>query len=416
MVTPYPSRTGAGARCERGEQRRIRVVIGSLQVGGTETHLAQILPGLMALGWTPRVVTVLGLGPVAQRLRDEHIAVRELASARRMQGWARWRRRTVGLALLVADLQRELQAGPDELTWMLLPHAYLLTMAGAALARYRGPLVMSRRSLNRYQQHYPGLRALERVLHPHLSAVLANSRAVRVELQRDEGVAPQRIALIHNGIDCRRFQQAASRARMRSALGIADDALVLCTLANLIAYKGHGDLLRALAPVRDRLPTWRMLCVGQGDSGALTAECMRLGLSGHVIWLGGRHDVPELLGACDIGVLASHEEGFSNAVLESMAAGLPMIATRVGGNPDAVIDGETGILVPPHDPLALGEAIVHLAADRDLARRMGDAARDRVAHRFSLERCVADYDRLFRAVIERRSLPADLVVDDRSRC
>jgi glycosyltransferase involved in cell wall biosynthesis len=141
--------------------------------------------------------------------------------------------------------------------------------------------------------------------------------------------------------------------------------------------------------------------VGEGDARALQEASARLGLQHQVMWLGRRADVPSLLAASDIGVLASHEEGFSNAVLEAMAAGLPMVATAVGGNSEAVLDGETGILVPPHDPTALGQAIACLAMDQARARRLGDAGRERVATQFSLRRCVALYDRVFSTLIAR---------------
>lgn len=400
MITPGLRRTNPDRRSERGSRRALRVVIGSLEIGGAEGHLAQVLPELKRLGWAPYVVTLLGLGPIADRLRDAGVPVRELAAASRLQAWPRWLRRSLGVLLLIAGLGGELRARREDLTWVLLPQAYLLTMIAAILTRHTAALVVSRRSLNHYQARYPGMRGLERRLHRRVAAVLANSTAVKSELEREEGVPPSRLVLIHNGIDCARFDAAAARPVTRGLLGIDENALVLCTVANLIAYKGHDDLLQALAAVRDRLPPWRLLCVGGGDSRALQCVSARLGLQHNVVWLGPRTDVADLLVASDIGVLASHEEGFSNAVLESMAAGLPMIATAVGGNRDAVLDRHTGVLVPPHDPAALGQAIACLAADRGLARRMGEAGRARVAREFSLQRCVANYDRVFSAILD----------------
>jgi glycosyltransferase involved in cell wall biosynthesis len=118
-------------------------------------------------------------------------------------------------------------------------------------------------------------------------------------------------------------------------------------------------------------------------------------LANHVKWLGGRDDVPQLLGAADIGVLASHEEGFSNAVLESMAAALPMVVTDVGGNAEAVVAGETGYVVAPHDPAELSQAIVRLARDRQLRASMGQAGRARVARHFTLAKCVDEYEEMY---------------------
>ena len=219
---------------------------------------------------------------------------------------------------------------------MLLPEAYLLTMTAAWLVRHRVTLVMSRRSLNRYQARLPGVGAFERLLHRRLRVALANSAAICRELVDEEGIPPERVVLIPNGIDPTRFRSRAPREKSRRELSIPDGDLVLCTVANLIPYKGHGDLLRGLAAVRGELPPWRLLCVGAGDAAPLRRLADDLGIGRNVFWLGPRGDVPDVLAACDIGILASHEEGFSNALLEKMACALPLVATRVGGNRDLV--------------------------------------------------------------------------------
>jgi glycosyltransferase involved in cell wall biosynthesis len=123
------------------------------------------------------------------------------------------------------------------------------------------------------------------------------------------------------------------------------------------------------------------------------------GLKANVEFLGERSDVPALLAAADFGVLSSYEEGFSNVILESMAAGLPMIVTNVGGNPEAVLDRQTGIILPPHDPAALGQAILDLAQDPELRRRLGAAALLRVQKDFSMESCVDAHEGLYEQLL-----------------
>jgi glycosyltransferase involved in cell wall biosynthesis len=138
------------------------------------------------------------------------------------------------------------------------------------------------------------------------------------------------------------------------------------------------------------------------DTGTYAGELACLadnnGIGAKLLWLGVRDDIPDLLGAADLGLLSSHQEGFSNALLELMAAGLPVVATDVGGNREAVIDGETGILVPPRSPNALAQAIVDLANDAEARTRFGAAGRRRVSQEFSLDSCVEHYDQLFSAV------------------
>ena len=170
---------------------------------------------------------------------------------------------------------------------------------------------------------------------------------------------------------------------------------MLSAIANLMPYKGHVDLIAALKQIADRLPQpWLLLCAGR-DGGSL-AEISRaieeFGLALNICLLGERRDVPLLLAASDIGVLpATRNEDFSNAILESMAAGLPMVVTNVGGNAEAVCDGETGIVVPPQDRDDLAAAILALASDPDLRRKMAMRAKAKVAKKFSLEASVESY-------------------------
>jgi glycosyltransferase involved in cell wall biosynthesis len=192
---------------------------------------------------------------------------------------------------------------------------------------------------------------------------------------------------------------------------------VLALIANLIPYKGHADLLHALALVKQRLPRdWTMLCVGRDDGigGALAALARDLGLARHLRWLGPRDDVPALLAASDIGLLCSHQEGFANSILEGMAARLPMVVTDVGGNGEAVCDGETGLVVPPRDPARLAEAIVALARDPARRRAMGAAGRRRVAAEFSIEACVSAYERLYEGLIAAPGRPVQALIDGKA--
>jgi glycosyltransferase involved in cell wall biosynthesis len=149
-------------------------------------------------------------------------------------------------------------------------------------------------------------------------------------------------------------------------------------------------------------PSWTLLCVGRDDGigSSLIDLARELSIDAHIRLLGSQSDVSALLASADVGILCSHEEGFSNAILESMAAGLPMIVTDVGGNAEAVLDRETGYVVPPRDPAALGAAIVALAANADLRKQMGATGRRRVETHFSITRCVEDYDNLYCNLID----------------
>ena len=267
---------------------------------------------------------------------------------------------------------------------------------------------MSRRSLNLYQQDHPILAGIERRLHRRMSAILGNSRQVVRELLNLEGCPPDRVGLIYNGIDVSCFE-AAALVHSQSEPPNASN-LVLIIIANLIPYKGHLDLISALSMIADRLPPdWQLLCIG-GDYSfgtKLREQIRQHKLGDHIHFLGQRRDVASLLSSADIGLLCSHQEGFANAVLESMAAGLPMIVTNVGGNSEAVVHGKTGFVVPPRDPHALSQAILELAGDAQRRHAMGKAGMDRVKSHFTVERCVLTYDRLYEGLL-RGKLPGQL--------
>lgn len=390
--------------------RRIVVVVPKLTVGGTERHLLATLPKLDRTRFRVEVITTRGAGPLDQALRDQGIPVTPAPAV--------LPRHFNALAALPWLWWRLMRQRPDLLHFML-PEAYLVGGVAALLAGCRR-CVMSRRSLNHYQGGRPISRRLEHLLHRCMAALVGNSRAA-VEQLASEGAPRERLMLIHNGIDTAAFAKG-DRMAARSALGLAPDSLVLLIVATLLPYKGHADLLEALKGIAAQLPErWDLLVAGrdEGLGAGLRAQAESAGLAGHLHWLGERGDVATLLAASDMAILASHEESFPNAALEAMAAGLPVVATRVGGCAEAVEEGVTGRLVPPRDPRALGQAVLALAGDREARVALGRAGRQRVAERFSLEACVAAYEGLYDAVLAGRPLiaPGDAtaIVADRQR-
>jgi glycosyltransferase involved in cell wall biosynthesis len=152
-----------------------------------------------------------------------------------------------------------------------------------------------------------------------------------------------------------------------------------------------------------------------GIGGSLRQQAAALGLADNILWLGERTDAQDLLAVADIGVLPSHEEGFSNSLIEKMAHALPVVATRVGGNVDAVVDGTTGSLVPAGDPAALGAAIANLYEDSRLRANMGAAARLRVEQRFSLDACTGHYLNLYRGLMQSNKTPVKELINPREQ-
>lgn len=195
-----------------------------------------------------------------------------------------------------------------------------------------------------------------------------------------------------NGVDTAVYRPGSGEA-IRASLGIAEDAFVIGIVARLDAIKDHPTLLSSYAAVRQRLPASRLIVVGDGPE----RERLQSTAPAGTLFLGDRTDVPQIMRTFDLFVLPSANEGISNTILEAMASGLPVIASRVGGNPELVEDGETGSLFQVGDSTALASLILDYAVSQGLRAERGAASRERVVGKFSIAAMVAGY----RAVWER---------------
>lgn len=220
------------------------------------------------------------------------------------------------------------------------------------------------------------------------------------------GVPRDRIVLIPSAVDPARVAPRLAAAAMRGALGVAADAPLLLSIAALVRRKGHDVLLDALAALGKRGLRPRLWVAGDGPERAvLEAQAEHLGLAAQVDWLGQRDDVGDLLAAADVFVLPSRAEGLGVAALEAMAAGRAVVASAVGGLAEAVVDGRSGLLVPPGDAVALAAALEQLLREPALRARLAAGGPARVAEGFLAEQMVAAYERLYREVLAGRAAP-----------
>ena len=225
--------------------------------------------------------------------------------------------------------------------------------------------------------------------------VLSVSRKLTERMAEMTGFDARRIHTIQNGVDFSRFSPAL-REPARAALGIAPGALAIGTAGRLVPVKDHANLINALALLRDRGLPFQGVIAGEGPlRGALEEQIARLGLGDRVRLLGQRSDIERIFAALDVFVLCSRSEGMSNTILEAMASGTPVVATRVGGAEELVEDGRTGLLVPREDTPALAGALARLADDAVARCEMGFASRIKAETEFSLQRMLHDYDRLY---------------------
>jgi len=277
-------------------------------------------------------------------------------------------------------------------------HTYLLhgNILGRLIGRLVGvPVIIgSERTIGQARKWG---RLATRLTNPLTDAVEVNSEIGGRAIERDLGVPSEKIELVRSGLDLSVFSSANRRDELRSEFGVTADQHLIVYMGRLRTVKGVEFGIRAFATALEQLPNIRMVLAGEGDQrnflGSLVSE---LGISEQVEFLGVRNDVPELLGAADSVLMPSLTEGFPRTAIEAMAAGKPVIATNVGGTPEAVIDGETGILVPARDSDALASAIVRLVGDSDLQARLGAAGRERAAQNYSVDKYVSRLDEMYR--------------------
>lgn len=224
--------------------------------------------------------------------------------------------------------------------------------------------------------------------------------AVSADLRRyliEEGFSPRAVDVIYNGIDVRPSALADASRRIRQQLHIAPEALIVGSVGRLDPVKDLLTLLAATAEVRRQRPV-ELVVIGDGaERGHLEAVAAKYGLDRCVHFLGYRSDARDWLAGCDVYVNSSISEGVSLTILEAMSAGLPVVATRVGGTPE-ILDSTCGMLVPPRDPKAIAGALVELACDPKRRGQLGQAARKRVEERFTLDRMIQQYCDVYRSV------------------
>ena len=216
-----------------------------------------------------------------------------------------------------------------------------------------------------------------------------------------EGLPGERIRVVHNGIAPGKRPPSIARATARMALGIPHDAFVVGAAGRLDPVKDLETLIEAAAILSASQPKLRVVVVGEGASrAALERQIEASALSGVVTLTGYRKDVRDLLPAFDVYANTSTHEGVSLTILEAMAAALPVVATRVGGTPEVVIDRETGILVPARAPALVADALASFARSAEQRRTCGTAGRARVEHHFSLDAMTQAYLQAYRGVLE----------------
>ena len=391
------------------EPVRVLRVIARLNMGGPALHVAYLTAGLAKRGYdTTLVAGSLAPGEdsmafVADELGVDVVRIdelhREISPARDVVA-------AVRLARLIRKIRPHIlhthtaKAGAVGRAAALLagsarPPVVVHTFHGHVLRGYFDP-VRAR-----------AFRQLERTLARSTTALVAVSPQVRDDLVELDVAPATRFAVVRLGIelDQRVASGSNGRGETRRVLGIGEGPFTVGWIGRMTGIKRTDDVLLAFKSLRERGIDARLCLVGDGpDRDQVERRAHELGVMRETLFLGYQEQVSSFFSAFDVFILPSANEGTPVTAIEALAAGKPVVATRVGGIPDVVRDGEDGFLVEPGDVDALGERLAQLARDKPLRERMGKAARARVRERYSVERLVDDVDRLYRSLLEAEGL------------
>jgi glycosyltransferase involved in cell wall biosynthesis len=365
-----------------GPSPRVLHVVESLEVGGLERLVADlvVLRGVE----TTSVACLETVGAFGEMLRQQGVEVKLIG----IQS---------GILSTFRVLANHVRAvGPQ----IIHCHNMKAHLYGGACARLAGeiPVVLTKHgnSPPGTGKTGPANRWLAR-----RTQVIAVSEDVKESMSKWIGNGRYAVRYIPNGISLEPFHGLPNRAAARAHFQWSQEEFLIGIVARLASSKGHRCLLQAFALFRRDRPSARLLIVGDG----VMRETIRtlasdLGIADAVSLLGERPDVPVILAALDLFVLPSEHEGMPVTVLEAMAAGLPVVASTVGGIPQVVVNGQTGILIPPRDPARLAQVMLELAGDPESRQRMGERGRSRVAERFAMERMALAYEEVYEILLQ----------------
>ena len=353
-----------------------------LGYGGTERHLLELIKGLDKEKFMP-IVCCFTAGGFAEEIRSLGVKVFVLPV-----------NKLIGIKALKSAIRlcRILNSEKIKIvqTFHTKPDLYVPLIAKLCGIRF---VISSRRDLgfNKTEKHV----WFQRIISNFVDKILVNSKAVGDMCVKRESIKSKKIVLIHNGIPEMFFRKVDILNKEKSE----DNLFYVGTASNLNEIKGLDFFIEACPLILKRIPNARFLLIGEGPMRSrLEAKIKDFNLAEKITITGNLKEVRGLMAKLDVYVNSSLSEGFSTAILESMALAKPVVATIVGGNPEAVIDGETGFLVPPKDPKAIAEAVVKVLADRDLAKKLGENGKARAAKLFLLEDMLLKYQLFYQGL------------------
>jgi glycosyltransferase involved in cell wall biosynthesis len=371
------------------ERARILYLIWSLDLGGAEQVIIDLVRHIDRTQFQPAVCCLNEKGRLASSLEKEGIPVVALQHHARSLFFSFDPSIVLALCRLVRKWKIDL----------IHTHLFSANLWGRIAAKCTGiPVVSSEHGVDAWRN--PLHLTLDLVLTLVSKRVIFVSQALREFHARLNPFLKRRSCVIYNGIEFKKFEIDASPAEIRKTIGLDKSHTVLGIVGRVAREKAHVDFIHVVQRLTQEHAGVVGLIVGEGE---LLNELKKLvnkkGIQDHIVFLGYRNDLPRIYQAMDVFVMTSLSEGFPLAVLEAMAAGVPIVATNVGGIPECVKDGEDGRLVSPGDRSAMTQAISNILTDPVLALSLAANARKRVKEHFSLEAMVRNYESLYRYIL-----------------
>ena len=357
-------------------------LVEDLKTGGAERVIADIVEGLDRKRFEARVWCLTRGGETADELLEKGVEVRILGI------WSY--HNPLNIIRLSRLLKKE---KPD----IVHTHGYFASVIGRLAAKKAGLPIIITHVHSTYWEYKKRHLLIERYLSRCTHRIICCSEAVKNFVTGHEKIKEDKTVVIYNGVDEERFLPVQDPSPVRARLGIDRESPVVGTVSSLTPHKGQKYLIQAAAKIREKYPATRFLIVGDGPlRRSLEEQALGLSLQSSLIFTGARRDIPDLLSLMDIFVLpSSSREGLGIAIIEAMAMEKPTVATDIGGIPEVVQDGETGLLVRPGDSAALAKAIIELIDNPDRAKAMGKKGRNRFAQKFTRKTMLSKIEDLY---------------------
>ncbi len=367
--------------------KKLKVIhlVEDMKIGGAERVIADVAEGLDRNRYDVRVWCITRGGDTADELTEKGIAVKILGIS------------SYHNPLKILKLKRLLrEAAPD----IVHTHGYFASVIGRLSAQKAGVPVILTHVHSTYWDYKKRHVLMERKLSRFTHKIICCSKAVENFVRDFEKIGNEKTAVIYNGVEEERFCQRENTLSIRAEFGIDENAPIIGTVSSLTPPKGHEYLVQAASLVKEEFPSAKFLIVGDGPLRTKLEDLAKnLNIHPDILFTGTRKDVPKILSVMDVFVLpSSFREGLGIAIIEAMAAEKPVVATDIGGIPEAVQQGKTGFLVPPGDPGALAQAVIELLRNPEKAREMGKKGHIRFKEKFTRKHMLSEIDALYQSL------------------